>query len=63
MITLTVAHVFGFVMVFVFGATVGSFLNVCIVRIPNNESVIHPPSRRPKCKAMIVAASTPLWCF
>jgi prepilin signal peptidase PulO-like enzyme (type II secretory pathway) len=46
------------VFVFVFGTLIGSFLNVCIARIPNDESVIHQPSRRPKCKAMIVAAST-----
>ena len=46
------------VFIFVFGALVGSFLNVCIARIPNDESVIHSLSRRLKCKAMIVAAST-----
>ncbi len=39
--------------VFIFGAIVGSFLNVCIIRIPNGESVVHPPSRCPKCKAAI----------
>src|SRR2546425_11034412 len=39
--------------VFIFGALVGSFLNVCIIRIPNGESVVHPPSRCPKCKAAI----------
>jgi leader peptidase (prepilin peptidase) / N-methyltransferase len=38
---------------FVFGAIIGSFLNVCIARIPNDESVIHPPSRCPKCKTRI----------
>src|SRR5205809_7855686 len=39
--------------VFIFGAIVGSFLNVCIIRIPNGEPVVHPPSRCPKCKAAI----------
>jgi leader peptidase (prepilin peptidase) / N-methyltransferase len=38
------------VIVFLFGAIVGSFLNVCIVRVPKDESVIHPPSHCPKCK-------------
>jgi leader peptidase (prepilin peptidase) / N-methyltransferase len=39
--------------VFIFGAIVGSFLNVCIARIPNGESVVHPPSHCPKCNATI----------
>jgi leader peptidase (prepilin peptidase) / N-methyltransferase len=39
--------------VFIFGAVVGSFLNVCVTRIPEDESVIRPPSHCPKCKAAI----------
>ena len=42
----------GFI-VFIFGAVVGSFLNVCISRIPKGESVIHPPSHCPKCQTPI----------
>jgi leader peptidase (prepilin peptidase) / N-methyltransferase len=34
-------------LVFVFGAIVGSFLNVCIGRIPAGESIVRPPSRCP----------------
>lgn len=34
---------------FVLGAVVGSFLNVCICRMPEGESVVSPPSHCPKC--------------
>jgi leader peptidase (prepilin peptidase) / N-methyltransferase len=39
--------------IFLFGAVVGSFLNVCIVRIPRGDSIIHPPSHCPDCKTAI----------
>lgn len=41
------------IFVFIFGALVGSFLNVCIGRIPDGESIVTPPSHCPKCKAPI----------
>jgi leader peptidase (prepilin peptidase)/N-methyltransferase len=41
------------VMIFVIGAVIGSFLNVCIHRIPREESIIWPGSRCPACGAPI----------
>ena len=41
------------VICFIFGAMVGSFLNVCIYRLPKEESIIWPGSHCPHCKKPI----------
>jgi leader peptidase (prepilin peptidase)/N-methyltransferase len=38
---------------FILGAVVGSFLNVCICRLPVDESVVSPPSHCPHCQYQI----------
>jgi leader peptidase (prepilin peptidase)/N-methyltransferase len=37
----------------VFGLMLGSFLNVCIARLPHGESIVSPPSHCPKCSTPI----------
>ena len=41
------------VVFFVLGCIVGSFLNVCIHRLPLDESIVSPPSHCPHCKYSI----------
>ncbi|MDD2353696.1 MAG: prepilin peptidase, partial [Atribacterota bacterium] len=38
----------GFI-IFTIGLVIGSFSNVCIYRIPRNESLVWPGSHCPKC--------------
>jgi leader peptidase (prepilin peptidase)/N-methyltransferase len=48
-----VPPVVGYVFVGIFGAIIGSFLNVVIHRVPNEESIVFPNSRCPSCGAVI----------
>jgi leader peptidase (prepilin peptidase)/N-methyltransferase len=41
------------VIFFVFGSIVGSFLNVCIHRMPLGQSIVSPPSHCPHCQYSI----------
>jgi leader peptidase (prepilin peptidase)/N-methyltransferase len=40
-------------MTFIFGICIGSFLNVCIYRLPNSKSIVFPPSSCPECREPI----------
>ncbi len=41
------------ILIFILSLIVGSFSNVCIYRIPRNESIIYPASHCPKCRSNI----------
>ena len=50
--------------VFSFGAVVGSFLNVCIHRMPLDQSIVTPPSHCPHCNQRIRwADNIPLFSY
>ncbi|MBU4228253.1 prepilin peptidase [bacterium] len=52
------------VLIFILGLIVGSFSNVCIYRIPRNESIIYPASHCPKCRSTILPKdNVPLLSF
>lgn len=50
---IAILHLLLAVCTFVYGAVVGSFLNVCIYRIPWEKSLIWPGSRCPRCLSAI----------
>jgi len=45
--------VFEIITVFILGICVGSFLNVCIYRLPKEKSIIRPASHCPSCEAPV----------
>jgi leader peptidase (prepilin peptidase)/N-methyltransferase len=40
---------FSYIIPIVFGLIIGSFLNVCIFRLPDNRSIVYPGSHCPSC--------------
>jgi leader peptidase (prepilin peptidase)/N-methyltransferase len=45
----------GYIFFFIIGSVIGSFLNVVIHRVPNEESIVFPNSACPKCHSNIAA--------
>ena len=43
----------GVLIAFIYGTVVGSFLNVCIWRLPRDESIIQPGSHCPHCQTLL----------
>ena len=50
-----VPEIVGYIFSFLFGAAIGSFLNVVIHRVPIGESIVFPNSACPKCQNAIKA--------
>ncbi len=50
---MTSQHMLTLIPAFIFGACVGSFLNVCIHRIPRKKSIVSPGSACPVCNRPI----------
>ncbi|MFA5104020.1 MAG: prepilin peptidase [Candidatus Margulisiibacteriota bacterium] len=48
-------NLFFIITVFLLGLVVGSFLNVCICRLPQEKSIVYPPSNCPKCSHRLSA--------
>jgi len=52
------------VLAFALGTVIGSFLNVCIWRLPREESVVRPPSHCPECDHRLAPLDlVPLFSF
>jgi len=43
------------VSIFIFGLCIGSFLNVCIYRLPASKSIVHPRSMCSNCGTLVAA--------
>ena len=49
----SVFMVFSCLWFIIFGACIGSFLNVCVYRLPLRKSLVQPPSHCPRCGHLI----------
>lgn len=46
-------NILNFIFIFLLGLILGSFFNVCIYRIPNNQSINYPPSHCGSCNTQL----------
>lgn len=46
-------YIYYSIIAFIFGTIIGSFLNVCVYRIPIQESIVYPPSHCTSCGSKI----------
>ena len=46
-------EIFTYILSFIFGSVIGSFLNVCIYRLPREESIVYPGSHCISCNQSI----------
>jgi len=53
-----------YLLVVIMGIVIGSFLNVCIFRVPNEESISYPPSHCSKCNHRLMSLDLiPIFSF
>ncbi len=50
---ITFIYFYAYLWIFILGACIGSFLNVCICRMPEEESIVWPGSHCPSCQTPI----------
>lgn len=61
---LIILNLFFLVVIFFLGLAIGSFLNVCIYRLPRKESILLPPSHCPTCQTRLqITDLFPLFSF
>jgi len=57
-------EIYIYILMFIFGIIIGSFLNVCIYRLPGKKSIVNGPSSCPSCgKRLSVIDLVPVFSY